>query len=71
MTARGATRVAGSLNPEDKYAPDSPRIAIPTAEPCRLANADEFARLGLVSAPEVAAQPLRIAPVLPLAGNRR
>ena len=31
-TASGATRVAGSLNFKDKYAPDFPRVAIRAGE---------------------------------------
>jgi RepB DNA-primase from phage plasmid len=60
-TASGATRVAGSLNFKDKYAPDFPRVAIRQANFGRLAQAAELARLGLVAEPEMA-QPLRISP---------
>jgi hypothetical protein len=71
-TASGATRVAGSINFKDKYAPNFPRVAIHTAQPGRLADADELDRLGLVAAPEVVAQPLRIAPArVSTGGNRR
>ena len=35
-TASGATRVAGSLNFKDKYAPDFPRVAIRQAQPGRM-----------------------------------
>src|ERR1700733_4734833 len=59
-TASGATRVAGSLNFKDKYAPAFPRVAIHAAESGRLATAAELERLGLVAAPEPVAQPLRI-----------
>ena len=59
-TASGATRVAGSLNFKDKYAPNFPRVAIHAAQPGRLATAAELERLGLVAAPEPVAQPLRI-----------
>jgi hypothetical protein len=59
-TASGATRVAGSLNFKDKYAPAFPRVAIHTAHPGRLASPAELERLGLVAAPEPVAQPLRI-----------
>ena len=38
-TASGATRVAGSLNFKDKYAPDFPRVAIHAAQPGRMTNA--------------------------------
>jgi hypothetical protein len=61
-TASGATRVAGSLNFKDKYAPDFPRVAIHAAQPGRMTNADELDQLGLVAAPEPVAQPLRITP---------
>ena len=68
-TASGATRVAGSLNFKDKYAPNFPRVAIHAAQPGRLATAAELERLGLVAAPEPVAQPLRIhAPRI--SGNR-
>ena len=60
-TASGATRVAGSLNFKNKYAPDFPRVAIHQANPGRMTSATELERLGLVAAPE-AAQPLRISP---------
>jgi hypothetical protein len=61
-TASGATRVAGSLNFKDKYAPDFPRVAIHQANPGRLTTATELTQLGLVAEPEVAAQPPRIPP---------
>ena len=51
-TASGATRVAGSLNFKDKYAPDFPRVAIEQAQPGRKTTAAELERLGLVAAPE-------------------
>jgi hypothetical protein len=60
-TASGATRVAGSLNFKEKYAPDVPRVAIREANFGRWAHAAELERLGLVAEPEVA-QPLRISP---------
>ena len=56
-TASGATRVAGSLNFKDKYAPDFPRVAIHAADPGRKATPTELERLGLVAAPEVVEQP--------------
>ena len=65
----GATRVAGSLNFKDKYAPSFPRVAIHAALPGRFASPAELERLGLVAAPEPVAQPLRIhAPRI--SGNR-
>jgi hypothetical protein len=64
-TASGATRIAGSLNFKDKYAPGFPRVAIHAAEPGRIATADQLHQLGLVAASEtVSAQPLRTAPAL-------
>jgi hypothetical protein len=59
-TASGATRVAGSLNFKDKYAPNFPRVAIHAGAPGRIATANELERLGLVAAPEPVAQPLRV-----------
>jgi hypothetical protein len=72
-TASGATRVAGSLNFKDKYAPAFPRVAIHAAQPGRVTTADELEGLGLVAAPETVAQPLRIAParLRPGPGSRR
>src|SRR5271169_3598789 len=60
-TASGATRVAGSLNFKDKYAPDFPRVAIHAAQPGRLTTADQLDRLGLVAAPEIVA-PASVSP---------
>jgi hypothetical protein len=51
-TASGATRIAGSLNFKDKYAPNFPRVAIEQAQPGRKATAAELDQLGLVAAPE-------------------
>lgn len=70
-TASGATRVAGSLNFKEKYAPGYPRVKIHAAQPDRRVTADELDGLGLVAAPEVVAQPLRIPPPRVSAGNRR
>ena len=60
-TASGATRVAGSRNYKEKYAPDFPRVAIRQAKLGRLADAGELERLGLLAAAETA-QPLRTSP---------
>jgi hypothetical protein len=51
-TASGATRVAGSLNFKDKYAPDFPRVAIREARAGHRTTAAELDRLGLVAPPE-------------------
>src|SRR5271165_7521594 len=57
-TASGATRVAGSFNFKDKYAPDFPRVAILQVNSGRLAEATELEKLGLVAAPEIAPEQL-------------
>src|SRR4051812_41155596 len=48
-TASGATRVAGSLNFKDKYAPDFPRVRIAAAQPGRTTTITELEKLGLVA----------------------
>src|SRR5271169_5526285 len=68
-TASGATRVAGSLNFKDKYAPDFPRVAIEQAQPGRKTTAAELERLGLVAAPEARAEFVR--PARPSPGSNR
>lgn len=71
-TASGATRVAGSFNFKDKYAPDFPRVAIRDAHAGRLASTDALERLGLVAAPEIVEPPARVAPARASPGaNRR
>ena len=71
-TASGATRVAGSLNFNDKYAPTFPRVAIHQANPGRLTTKAELERLGLVTEPEAAPSP-RVPPARarPGPGNRK
>ena len=69
--ASGATRIAGSLNFKDKYAPNFPRVAIRAAHPGRRASAAELERLGLVAAPETVAQPLRMHAPRVFESNRR
>ena len=61
-TASGATRVAGSLNFKDKYAPNFPRVAIHQANPGRLTIAAELERLGLVTEPEAPPRPFPLPP---------
>jgi hypothetical protein len=70
-TASGATRVAGSLNFKDKYAPDFPRVAIHVAQPGRTVTADELDRLGLVAPPEPVAHAPPPARVSRGGGSRR
>src|ERR1700676_982294 len=67
-TASGATRVAGSLNFKDKYAPNFPRVAIREARAGHLTTGAELERLGLVAPPEDFA-PLPAAPT-PVSTNR-
>src|SRR5271163_2153613 len=56
-TASGATRVAGSLNFKDKYAPNFPRVAIEQVNTGHRATPAELERLGLVAARESTARP--------------
>ncbi len=51
-TASGATRVAGSLNFKDKYAPDFPRVAIRETHAGRMTTAAQLDELGLVAPPD-------------------
>jgi hypothetical protein len=68
-TASGATRVAGSINFKDKYAPDYPRVTIQGTQPGRTVTAPELDRLGLLAAPE--AVPPTLPPPRVSPGNRR
>jgi len=52
LAASGATKIAGSLNFKDKYAPDFPRVTIREAQPGRMTSPAELERLGLVAPPE-------------------
>jgi hypothetical protein len=56
-TASGATRIAGSLNFKDKYAPDFPRVLIDKVQPGQIVTPAELERLGLVAAPEPTNRP--------------
>lgn len=71
-TASGATRVAGSLNFKEKYAPNFPRVAIRQTNLGRLATVAGLERLGLVAEPEaVAPTPPSPARSRPGPGNRK
>jgi hypothetical protein len=70
-SASGATRLAGSINFKNKYAPHFPHVTIHAAHPGRLTTIAELERLGLVAAPEIVAQPLRIAPARVSPGSNR
>jgi hypothetical protein len=48
-TASGATRIAGSLNFKDKYAPDFPRVEIVHSSPGLMTGKDQLKGLGLVA----------------------
>jgi hypothetical protein len=63
-TASGATRVAGSLNFKEKYAPNYPRVEICHAAPGRIATQDELTCMGLVAEPQPAPKvsTLRVSP---------
>jgi hypothetical protein len=52
MGASGATRIAGSLNLKQKYAPNYPRVAVRVMQPGHITDAAELERLGLVAPPE-------------------
>lgn len=54
-TASGATRVAGSLNFKEKYAPNYPRVEVAHTSPGRFATKEQLRALGIVAAPEVVA----------------
>ena len=53
LTASGATKIAGSLNFKDKYAPNYPRVTIREAQPGRITSPDELERMGLVAPLEI------------------
>jgi hypothetical protein len=69
-TASGATRVAGSLNFKDKYAPDFPRVEISHVTPGLITDTATLEKLGLVTAPEQPAPAsFRVSP--PRSDNRK
>jgi len=57
--ASGATRIAGSLNFKEKYAPEFPRVQLLEAHPGRISSCAELERLGLVSGPAATVQRAR------------
>lgn len=57
-TASGATRVAGSLNFKDKYAPDFPTVKIAHSAPGLMASTSQLESLGLVAEPGKPAPPI-------------
>jgi hypothetical protein len=52
LSASGATRIAGSLNFKEKYAPDYPVVKIAAQQTGRITDAGELERLGLVGPKE-------------------
>jgi hypothetical protein len=70
VSASGATRVAGSINWKDKYAPDFPRIEMRAAHLGRKVTAAELEQLGLVAAP-VEYKPLHVSPARTIPGSNR
>jgi hypothetical protein len=71
-TASGATRVAGSFNFKDKYAPEFPRVAIRQVNPGHLTTAAELESLGLVAPPDAPAPPCFSRPLMrPGPGKRK
>jgi hypothetical protein len=71
-TASGATRVAGTLNFKEKYAPNFPRVAIGQISFGRVATAAELQGQGLVAEPEATRTPHHLGPrSQPIAGDRK
>jgi hypothetical protein len=54
LTASGATRISGSTNFKEKYAPGFPRVETVHAIPGKVVTRDELGALGLVAAAEKA-----------------
>jgi hypothetical protein len=50
-TASGATRLAGSVNFKEKYAPDFPRVRVIHTSPGRIASKEQLTGLGVVETP--------------------
>ena len=57
LTASGATRVSGSLNFKEKYAPAFPRVETVHASPGMVVTRAELEALGVVAPPEKTASP--------------
>ncbi len=57
LTASGATRVSGSLNVKDKYAPAFPRVETVHASSGRVVTRADLEALGMVAPPERTAPP--------------
>jgi hypothetical protein len=70
LTASGATRVSGSLNIKEKYAPSYPRVETVHANPGRLVTRAELESLGVLAEPEKEPAP-RIEAARRRSGGRR
>ena len=66
-SASGATRIAGSRNYKDKYAPDFPTVHVAYSAPGRTTTKEQLETLHLIASPE----PLRLAPVRVSNARRR
>jgi RepB DNA-primase from phage plasmid len=56
LNASGETKIAGSANFKDKYAPEFPRVTIREAQPGRMTSPAELEQMGLVAPVEKFAQ---------------
>jgi hypothetical protein len=69
-SASGATRVGGSINFKEKYAPNFPRVEIAFSVPGLIATKEQLEARGLVAAPELPPPALhRVSPAV--SGNRK
>jgi hypothetical protein len=66
LNASGATRIAGSRNFKERYAPDFSRVMIHEVTPGHWTSAAEFERLGLIAPHDEFAA---VAPLLPVSAG--
>ncbi len=59
LTASGATRVSGSFNFKDKYAPSFPRVETVHCRPGLVVTRSDLEALGVVAPPEISQPPRR------------
>ncbi len=62
LTASGATRVSGSFNFKDKYAPAFPRVETVYRRPGLIVTRPDLEALGVVAPPEISPPPRRVSP---------
>lgn len=60
LTASGATRVSGSFNFKDKYAPAFPRVETVHCRPGLIVKRSDLEALGVVAPPEISPPPRRV-----------